>query len=414
MARWESAASPAHSTALDVAGSIKASQDLIINGKGGFGVASINTAYSLQARDAGANTGRIQVGNSVQGGDRKIVSFGDGDYTYIGENGGDDWLELKAGRFYFTGGNVGVGTNDPQEKLHVEGNIRSAGNIQLAGEKVITLFDANHGLGYYGSSSTAKPTFASVNVNGPVLYGWGGGALGSSDGGQKIAVQWDGSKNVTVGGNLTSVGTISTPGDIITGSYSGGDRFINVRTTGGNVYRSGIKFQHHDGNYGWSLFSDERATDGYGFHIDSIVAGAINTRLFIANDGKTGIGTKAPAEMLEVSGNIKATGNVAANGKTAAVGEETLRLIRGSVFGNGTKEVGSGFTSSRANNRYQITFDNAFTSIPSVTATINNNDAYSISVYDITTSGFKLRTNLTDNKADHIEQRFCFIVAGPR
>ena len=65
--------------------------------------------------------------------------------------------------------------------------------------------DAFHGLGWYGASRL----FASANVNGPVLYGWGGGALGSTGSGTNIALSWDASRNVSIGNNL-SVGNSLT------------------------------------------------------------------------------------------------------------------------------------------------------------------------------------------------------------
>jgi hypothetical protein len=48
--------------------------------------------------------------------------------------------------------------------------------------------DTNHGLGWYGSNPVKS--FASVQPDGPVLYGFSGGALGTTNGGQKIMMSW--------------------------------------------------------------------------------------------------------------------------------------------------------------------------------------------------------------------------------
>jgi hypothetical protein len=48
--------------------------------------------------------------------------------------------------------------------------------------------DINHGLGWFGPG---KPFANNTNLDGPVLFGYGGGALGSTYGGQDIALSWD-------------------------------------------------------------------------------------------------------------------------------------------------------------------------------------------------------------------------------
>jgi hypothetical protein len=89
-------------------------------------------------------------------------------------------------------GAVGIGTTTPfAALLDVEGDIRLNAHE-------LYLFPGNdnfHGLGFYGGT---KP-FAGVNVNGPVLYGFGGGALGTTGTGQLIALAWNSSGNVGIG-----------------------------------------------------------------------------------------------------------------------------------------------------------------------------------------------------------------------
>lgn len=57
------------------------------------------------------------------------------------------------------------------------------------------LSDGNHGLGWYGDG---KP-FAGMMPDGPVLYGWRGGMLGTREGDPRIALAWDAAGNVGVG-----------------------------------------------------------------------------------------------------------------------------------------------------------------------------------------------------------------------
>ena len=56
--------------------------------------------------------------------------------------------------------------------------------------------DPNHGLGWYGGTKT----WAGLNIDGPVLYGNAGGALGVNAGGTpSTALRWDGAGNITIG-----------------------------------------------------------------------------------------------------------------------------------------------------------------------------------------------------------------------
>ncbi|MBL0225716.1 MAG: tail fiber domain-containing protein [Geobacteraceae bacterium] len=68
-------------------------------------------------------------------------------------------------------------------------SVNSAGNIRNYNNDVYFRdgTDINHGLGWYGTGKT----FATVALDGPVLYGWSGGVLGTTNGGQKIMLKWD-------------------------------------------------------------------------------------------------------------------------------------------------------------------------------------------------------------------------------
>jgi hypothetical protein len=88
--------------------------------------------------DGGDQVGTIHLGGYGANGEPKVIRFGDGDYVHVGENGSDDTLELKGTRIYMTANSesslrVGIGTVNPAEKLHVNGNfirVEGAGGEQ--------------------------------------------------------------------------------------------------------------------------------------------------------------------------------------------------------------------------------------------------------------------------------------------
>jgi len=87
---------------------------------------------------------------------------------------------------------VGIGTSAPSALLDVNGN------IQLSDSTIYFRngTDENHGLGWYGASKE----FAGQNIDGPVLFGFSGGALGSDQfGTHNVAVRWKADGKVGIG-----------------------------------------------------------------------------------------------------------------------------------------------------------------------------------------------------------------------
>ncbi len=60
--------------------------------------------------------------------------------------------------------------------------------------------DANHGLGWYGpiAGSPYPKSFGGFAFDGPILYGLGGGGLGTTSGGQRVALSWNSAGNITM------------------------------------------------------------------------------------------------------------------------------------------------------------------------------------------------------------------------
>lgn len=110
-------------------------------------------------------------------------------------------------------GFVGVGVANPLEKLDIAGNIKLNNNIiYLRGN-----YDYNHGLRWCSSS---VPFGGITTSDGPVLFGWNGGVLGSTAGGQKVALRWNSNQQVVIGNQIpngvyaTTYG-LAVDGDIV-------------------------------------------------------------------------------------------------------------------------------------------------------------------------------------------------------
>ena len=107
-------------------------------------------------------------------------------------------------------GNIGIGLASPTEKLDV------AGNIRINDYNIYFRTDNNHGLGWFGSSKL----FAAKAIDGPVLFGYAGGGLGTVQGTtQNIAVRWNSAGQVIIG-NQSPIGSysgfkLSVDGDIV-------------------------------------------------------------------------------------------------------------------------------------------------------------------------------------------------------
>jgi hypothetical protein len=136
--------------------------------------------------------------------------------------------------------------------------------------------------------------------------------------------------------------------------------------------------------------------------------------------GNVGIGTTSPTAMLDVDGIAKV------QGKQVTVGEENLRIIRGTVLYDGGIHAGSGFTvAKQATGIYHINFSTAFSARPSVTATWKypdtgddfgstgtSSNVYTTCVIAVDTTHCRIKSQGTSGNA--ADRGFEFIAVGPR
>jgi hypothetical protein len=137
-------------------------------------------------------------------------------------------------------------------------------------------------------------------------------------------------------------------------------------------------------------------------------------RVVVTDAGLLGVGTSAPAERLDVRGNVK----LGAAGELFAVGAlENLRLVTGQVGAGGLRERGVGFTCSRTSTgNYQVTFDTPFAAVPVVlTSPVEGpNDDNLVTLRSIAIGSFRAVTKDIEPGPTLENTAFTFIAFGLR
>jgi hypothetical protein len=144
-------------------------------------------------------------------------------------------------------------------------------------------------------------------------------------------------------------------------------------------------------------------------------AGGNNERMRITADGNVGIGTTAPAEKLDVRGEIK----LGVNGELFATGSiASLRMIAGRVLSDGNSDLqsGAGFSSSRTSvGVYTVSFSTPFPSLPVVVATPEDPQGTDNSICIISILKDRFTACIRDIDSHNAEDdNFHFIAVGKR
>ena len=122
----------------------------------------------------------LAAGRNATAGHAGSFVWGDSQNGAIASTGDNQFVIRAAG-------GVGIGGAPQDATLDVEGTAR-LNNFDLFFRNGA---DRNHGVGWYGS-------YAGAATDGPVLYGWNGGVLGSSQGGARTALRWDSQARVGI------------------------------------------------------------------------------------------------------------------------------------------------------------------------------------------------------------------------
>lgn len=240
-------------------------------------------------------------------------------------NGTDRYLEIIVDNGDGALNNTDTPITPRQRLVSTAFAIRAATADSVASGTDLSLRDSNHGLGWYGSG---RP-FNGVNLDGPALYGYGGGVLGSVNGAvQTIALRWTNTGNVGVGTatpseKLDVVGNAKISGNLIvggSGTFSGGVA-APTNDSGG----AGMRL---------SLWPGDGSNPPFGFGIDSstlfsVVPSSAYHKWYGGTTERMSL--HAGTGNLNVSGNISAasfttTGNINTSSLNASGNISTASL----------------------------------------------------------------------------------------
>ncbi|TGD76171.1 hypothetical protein E4634_01080 [Mangrovimicrobium sediminis] len=299
--------------------------------------------------------------------------------------------------FLAPGGDVGIGTVDPAEQLHV------------VGDAPAVFIDINS----LSGTPRSRLEFGSDGVERANVH-W-------HKNNDRLVLHHDGEDSLVINGDLVGLGT----GDPLTTLhlFSGND--VTLADNAGYLLIGDVNADNLVVDVNEIQARNNGATQG--LHVQahggefSIHHWDTSRRFTVADDGDVGIGTSAPLAKLDVRGDVR-FGNTAE--LRAVGGAQGLRTVAGRVAANGNEEVGTGYSVSKGPlGQYTITFSPGFTAHPIVVANAHGNPDNILSVTVTSNSTALIQvTDIRDRNEDpgstaatQAEDRaFNFIAMGAR
>jgi alpha-tubulin suppressor-like RCC1 family protein len=272
------------------------------------------------------------------------------------------------------------------------GNIQVNGDVHLSGELTVsngfrlndgnlwlrTGLDQENALGWYGTNKTFANS--SDPLDGPVLFGNGTGALGTTSNGNHVAVFWD---TLHVG-----IGTVLPNAKLSLGNDQDNTKLLlydgGPSSGVGLGASSGQLILHTSGANNFDSFA--------------FLNGPAGTEVFSVN----GFGNAILQGSLQVNGNL-----------SVPASPENLRIVRGVVGATGTIVAGQGFTVTKGpTGFFTLNFSPGFSDIPAVTVTPQSGIGRIATCTSVSSTSAGIWTR--DNAATATDNQFNFIAIGPR
>lgn len=238
------------------------------------------------------------------------------------------------GRHLFVSGNVGIGINNPSERLHIDGNLRVSNGI-FSDQLTVSQFTATEGIvnnslnvgqrfivdGVTGLGVSSPVERLEVSGNIKATQGLYSDLISTGEGSFSRNVQVN--QNFIVSGNAGfGVSSPSERLDISGNAKISQGLFSNSVTSGDGLFSRNLRSNQNiiaDGSIGIGTDTPSEKLDVIGSIKSSADLLAVNVRADkgyfntlesdgnLTINGNVGIGVTSPVEKLEVAGNIKAT-----------------------------------------------------------------------------------------------------------
>ncbi len=241
---------------------------------------------------------------------------------------------------YFNGGNVGIGTPAPTQKLEVVGNVKASGSVTGAsftgnGSGLTNLNATNLSSGTIANNLT---TATSANTANTIVLRDGSGNFSAG--------------TITASGNLTAAGSVSGGQLISTAPGQTPPLVVSSTTLVTNLNAAllnGLASTAFAPASGSAAYAPATGSTIYAAKANDTMVGTLNlpanglvagTNQLVLSGGSVGIGTATPGEKLEVAGNVKASGIVfldgsvqttsglSASGPQGPINPEQVALLR--------------------------------------------------------------------------------------
>ena len=299
---------------------------LVVNGdKVGIGTASPSAKLHLYVNSANDDTFHIY-NSTIR--THLLGSESSNGVIYLRNSSNSNTIRLNSnGNSYLNGGNVGIGITSPTDKLHVDGNIKTHGFLNIDTSTTTPLV-------IQGTELISRPGSSTkiVMLNASNSY-W-----------QEFGVYTNGAERFTINAS-GNVGIGTTSPDI----YGFGGKLLSVN--GGTSYtnlilagdvNSGIAFGTSSARLGQITMD---STNGMSLYSSGAGTGFT---MVLNRSGNVGIGTTNPGQKLHVAGAIYSTAFV--------YGEAHLAFTEFRVRNNENYRLGTNGTDFRLNSVNDITF----------------------------------------------------------
>ena len=247
-----------------------------------------------------------------------------------GGSGSSQWTTSSSNIYYGTG-NVGIGTSSPAQALDIVGNEQVSGSILLKGSSAQLVTWASNfpaiqssvtnGTTYFTVIPNGSSTSASLMVSGASAYGGTNYSSLTQNAANVSLTNSSSSGSLTLGTNGGSQFTLLANGNVGVGTsnpltafslYKGGTNagMLTIEGDGGNGQRAGVRIRPYSGlnnqSYAGFLGIDNGSSSAraaiYVPNSPTAPTDVTEAVSVLPGSGNVGIGTSAPAALLDVFG----------------------------------------------------------------------------------------------------------------